>query len=87
MDKVWAWKHIKVVMGVHDRREKESSAQTRTFKNIIPHGDYKRKGLKNDIALVEVDKPFDLNARVTVACLPKKDYTPPVRSRNCYIAG
>ena len=74
-------------MGAHDRRNTETSAQTRTFKNVVLHGDYSRKFVTNDIALVEVDQPFDLNDRVTLACLPQKGYKPPVGTRNCYIAG
>ena len=69
-----------VVMGTNDRRNIEASVQTRLFKRVILHH-------TADFALVKVDKPFELNARVKVACLPKKGDKPPVGSRDCYIAG
>ena len=74
-------------MGIHNRGATESTAQSRQFKTVISHGGYNKNNLANDIALIELHKPFDLNARVTLACLPPNGYEPPVGTRNCYIAG
>ena len=77
----------KAVMGIHNRGATESTAQSRQFKTVISHGGYNKNTLANDIALIKLHKPFDLNARVTLACLPPNGYEPPVGTRNCYIAG
>ena len=67
-------------MGAHDPRKIEASVQKRLVKKVHLHH-------TADFALVEVDTPFELNARVTVACLPKKGDKPPVGSKDCYTAG
>ena len=51
------------------------------------HPSYSPRTLFADHALIEVDKPFQLNSRVTLACLPKDGYRIPHGTQNCYIAG
>ena len=51
------------------------------------HPFYSPGTLHADHALIEVDEPFQLNLRVTLACLPTDDYRIPIGTQNCYIAG
>jgi len=77
----------KIKMGAHNHDNRESSVQYRNVKRVIMHPDYHRSTLRADHALIEVDKPFQLNSRVTLACLPKSDERVAVGTQNCYIAG
>ena len=75
----------RVKMGAHNRVHKEYTQQVRKFKQIIKHRLHNEVSQYADIALIEVDKPFELNSRVVVACLPKSEI--PVGTQNCYVAG
>merc|ERR1711962_129168 len=77
----------KIKMGAHNHRDYESSVQYRKVKRVIMHPSYNPRSLFADHALIEVDKPFQLNSRVTLACLPKDGYRIPHGTQNCYIAG
>jgi secreted trypsin-like serine protease len=61
---------INVVLGDHNRHVAEGSEQERSVAQIILHPDY-RSGLSfdNDIALLKLASPAQLNARVQVATL------------------
>ena len=74
-------------MGAHDHWKRESSVQYRTVKQVITHPDYNPNKIFADHALIEVEKPFTLNSRVTVACLPQDGERVSVGTQNCYIAG
>lgn len=75
----------RVVMGAHNRANRESSQQARNMKRVIMHPQYNSRTLFADHALIEVDRPFQLNSRVVLGCLPKSQI--PVGTQNCYIAG
>ena len=77
----------KIKMGAHNHRNYESSVQYRNVKRVIMHPSYNPRSLFADHALIEVDKPFQLNSRVTLACLPKDGYRIPHGTQSCYIAG
>ena len=77
----------KIKMGAHNHKNRESSVQYRSIKRVIMHPSYNPRTLHADHALIEVDKPFQLNSRVTLACLPKSDERVAIGTQNCYIAG
>jgi len=76
----------RVVMGAHNRGRSESSVQARNMKRVIMHPSYNPNTLFADHALIEVDRPFQLNSRVVLGCLPRGSQIP-VGSQSCYIAG
>jgi len=76
---------FKVVMGAHNRANDEPSQQSRPMKRVIMHPQYNRNTLFADHALIEVEKPFQLNKRVVLGCMPKSQV--PIGTQSCYIAG
>ena len=81
----------RVVMGAHKRgyrdptQGREASQQARNMKRVIMHHQFNSKTLFADHALIEVDRPFQLNSRVVVGCMPKSPI--PIGTQDCYIAG
>jgi len=75
----------RVVMGAHVRMNRESTQQVRNMKRVIMHPSYSSRTLFADHALIEVDRPFQLNSRVVLGCMPKSP--PPIGTQSCYIAG
>jgi len=58
--------------GVHSRwtKEMDSNVQRRFVGNSFAvHPDY--SGIKNDVAVIKLEQPFDFNRYVNAACLPK----------------
>jgi hypothetical protein len=47
--------------------------QDRNVSNIFICDGYERINLHNDIALLQLDKPFELNSLINTICLPEKD--------------
>jgi len=77
---------MSIKMGAHNHGNREASAQNIAIKRIIRHPGYSRNTLKADFALIELQKPATLNARVRLACLPKSAQYPKPGS-TCYIQG
>merc|ERR1719318_1342025 len=75
----------RVVMGAHVRMNRESTQQVRNMKRVIMHPSYSSRTLFADHALIEVDRPFQLNSRVVLGCMPKSP--PSIGTQSCYIAG
>jgi len=70
--------------GLHNRSN-TGEGQQRTVTQTIFHPQYRRpKQFSNDLALLKLDRPFDLNECVNTACLP--DTAPPV-GQKCWITG
>ncbi len=57
------------------------------IEKIIPHAQYSRRSLRNDIALIKLKSPAKMSKRVTTICLPAKGASPAVGSKNCYLSG
>ncbi|KYO32788.1 coagulation factor IX [Alligator mississippiensis] len=68
---------ITVVAGEHDTKAEDDTEQHRKVINIIPHPTYDAKINKhhNDIALLELESPLQLNSYVTPICIASKDFT------------
>lgn len=65
--------NFKVVLGVHNIKKYEQSVQTRSFAKLFRHEQYNQYTLRNDIALIKLDKPVDFNDYVLPACIDEKD--------------
>ena len=78
-------------MGAHNKRGNDRNAQDFTIQRIIMHESYKRPfGLSNDIALLKLNKPAQINNYVGLACLPDSS-TPSLpidnMAKKCWITG
>ncbi|KAM9355928.1 plasminogen [Pholidichthys leucotaenia] len=69
-----------VVLGIHTERGREPSRQERRVEKIVrgPGG--------ADIALLKLERPAELNEKVSTVCLPEKDYIVP-SGTECYVTG
>ena len=76
-----------VVAGAQNKDETESSQQRIQAQRIIKHPQYKQGGgLNNDVALIELSSPLQLNDRVVKSCMPSVGVYPEA-GKNCYLAG
>jgi len=70
--------------GLHNRSNTREGQQ-RTVTRTIFHPQYRSpKQFSNDLALLKLDRPFDLNDCVNTACLPA---TEPAVGKKCWITG
>ncbi|KAJ6651520.1 hypothetical protein lerEdw1_020855 [Lerista edwardsae] len=81
--KVEYWR---VLIGATQQSKPGPDAQTRAFKRIVEHEQYKRIGHINDIALVELDQPVVCNDYIQPACLPEDNLTI-TDLTHCYVSG
>nr|AAK72504.1 putative chymotrypsin-like protein [Aedes aegypti] len=63
---------IEVVAAEHDVAVAEGSEQRRLVAEFIVHEDYQGGVSPDDIAVIRVDKPFELNDKVKAVKLPKQ---------------
>lgn len=63
----------------------EFPTQDRGVQRIIIHEEYYAAGLRNDIALLLLDSPFNLTKVVSTVCLPEKEEDMDVT--NCVVTG
>ncbi|XP_063913787.1 phenoloxidase-activating factor 2-like [Zophobas morio] len=77
----------KVRAGDWDRysRNEPLEHEDRAAAKIIIHGAYDAHSLKNDIALIIVDKPFPLQENIGVVCLPPENSNP--IPKECLVTG
>ncbi|XP_017791571.1 PREDICTED: trypsin 3A1-like [Habropoda laboriosa] len=71
-------KNIKLVLADSDRPRVDKNSITRRIKSVIMHEDFHKYTFNNDIAILEMDRPVDVNGIVRTACLPEDkaiDYT------------
>ena len=74
----------RVAAGKHYETKINRHLQVRHATTIIVHSSYDSMSSDNDIALVKVDTPFQLNTYVSSVCLPT---TQPTVGDYCYITG
>ncbi|KXJ30165.1 Chymotrypsin-C [Exaiptasia diaphana] len=75
----------RVVVGEHDRKKNDGEVNIGVH-SIHSHEGFSMKHLKNDIALIRLNKPVILNDRVGTVCLPAKDSKVAV-GKKCFITG
>ncbi|XP_077571193.1 granzyme K-like [Stigmatopora nigra] len=75
-----------VLLGVHNRKKKEDSCQTRKVQKQVIHPKYKNFRTGNDIMLLKLDKPVKETKEVKSLALQKKAI--PVKAGSlCMVAG
>lgn len=75
-----------IKLGDHDSSRKEKEEQTIKVKRIVVHTKWSRRTLKNDIALLQLEKGVKLGKPVGTICLPEKDVDPDTNAK-CFITG
>ena len=71
--------------GEFDLTRNENYEQNRRAEALYIHSSYKPNTNENDIALVYLERPVEINDKVDVICLPRQDDVQPGSS--CAIAG
>lgn len=74
----------RVRLGKHDRSKTESSEQNLSVKTIISHNSYSSSKLTNDIALMELSTPAQINYFVSPVCVSGVDVD---TGTNCFTTG
>ncbi|XP_074076944.1 acrosin-like [Macrotis lagotis] len=69
------------------RKALDPQVQERAPIKIILHESYDRKLQKNDIALIQLDRPVVCGDRARIACLPRPGEIPGEFEEKCHIAG
>ena len=72
------------LIGAHRRKGTTDVQQEFNVKTLIVHKDFNKRSLRNDIALLELDRSAQLSEKVMTVCLPDKA---PELNANCYITG
>jgi len=80
-------RNLVIRLGEHNHLKADGTEQTIPVEKIIPHPEYRRSNLRNDIALIKLKSPAKINERVQTICLPPKGSSPKIGSRNCFLAG
>lgn len=73
-----------LVLGDHEVRYEEGTEQFLTPELVIPHPDYDRKTINNDIMLIKLSRPAVLNEFVQPMALPKSCTAAGTR---CHVSG
>ena len=65
-----------VMLGQNDMNGEKQQMKpvAKTVRRMIVHRDYNPENFDNDIALLELDTPFELKPHVVPICLPDTDY-------------
>ena len=83
-DNGFDWEDTKIVAGELHLLEESGFEQVRKIKSHIKHPDYNPSTLKNDICLLTLDSPLELNENVKRIYLDVKD---PVVNATCQVSG
>ncbi|KAL2091110.1 hypothetical protein ACEWY4_013373 [Coilia grayii] len=78
---------IKVVLSEHDLNRKEGFEVVSNVSKIIVYYRYSYYTFDNDIMLVKLERPVQLNANIQVAPLPNEDTPPLTGSTWCTVSG
>ncbi|KAM9311465.1 ovochymase-1 [Gastrophryne carolinensis] len=75
-----------IIAGIHDRNLKESSRQERRLQAIAAHQSFTLSDFDYDVALLQVDVPFEINDFVRPVCLVRAE-EPIQPSSLCVVTG
>lgn len=81
---MWIVKTIYV--GAHRRTGSTAVQQTFRLKKLFKHEQFSMRHLRNDIALLQLERPISASAKVNTVCLPSSGSRIPAGSQ-CYITG
>ena len=73
-----------ILIGAYRRKGTTDVQQTFKLTSLHIHEDFSMRHLKNDIALLQLDRPVKLSDKVSTVCLPSQA---PDLKANCYITG
>lgn len=59
--------------------------QERIASRIFSHPQYNERSLANDVAIIELEDPFQLDQHINTICLPPSGYVS--TSKNCFASG
>lgn len=79
--------YFDVLVGMLRKNSKSSLQYSRKVVKVVIKEDFDSTYLKNDLALLKVDKPFIFNAYAGQACLPTSSDMSPEVGDICYAAG
>ncbi|XP_068576585.1 trypsin [Cebidichthys violaceus] len=84
----WRPSHmIEVVLGEHDINKEEGTEQRFNVALVIKHYQYQHWTFDNDIMLLKLDRPADINSTVELASLPDPDSPPLANFARCTVSG
>jgi len=66
-------RHIKLVIGDHNRKRDEKFQETRTIEKVFIRTDFVKRTFNNDIALIKLKREIIFNDDVRPVCLPESD--------------
>ena len=66
-------RHIKLVIGDHDRKKTEQFQEVHTIEKILIRNDFVKRTFNNDIALIKLKREIVFNDFVRPVCLPTRD--------------
>merc|ERR1719188_2463519 len=75
---------IYVVAGEHNVQQTSGNEQTIRSQRLIMHPQYNSWTMSNDIALIQLSSPMQLNGCVGTVCIPSSDVSP---GTECWITG
>ncbi|OWK50802.1 Acrosin [Lonchura striata] len=75
-----------VVMGVSDLSQPGPEAEVRHIQRLLVHQHYVPATARNDIALVELDRPVECSDYIQLGCVPDASIRV-LELKSCYIAG
>ena len=73
-------------VGAHLRTGSTAVQQTFRLKQLFKHEQFSMRHLRNDIALLQLERPISASAKVNTVCLPSSGSRIPAGSQ-CYITG
>jgi len=66
-------RHIRLIIGDHDRRKTEPHQITRTIAKVFIRDDFVKRTFNNDIALIKLNREIEFNDFIRPVCLPTLD--------------
>jgi len=73
-----------IVAGLHSQSQEDLAVQRKPVASILVHEGYNEATHENDVAIIRLASPLQLNSYVSIACLPGPD---PAVNENVMIAG
>lgn len=80
-------KELKIRAGEWDTQTTKERLpyQERSVSRIFVHPSYNERSLANDVAVIELENPFELDDHIGTVCLPPQNYVS--TSQNCFASG
>jgi hypothetical protein len=77
-----------IYVGMHSRDElKHAKLKAYSPAKITVHPEFDWRKIQNDLALIKLNTPIDLDARIQVACLPPSNKMPSYQDKESWLVG